>query len=87
MLFGAIFTEEIREVINKIRGSVNRMQDENNKLGAEVDLLQEKADKLKETEDKLALICERQGQNVDNMTQAAKENGELLRKIKVSGPN
>ena len=79
-----IFNEEIREVINKIRGTVNRMQDENNKLGAEVDLLQERANQLKETEDKLTEICERQDINVNNMSRAAKENGELLRKIKVS---
>lgn len=77
-----VLNPEIRDVINKIRGSVNRMQDENNKLGVEVDLLQEKANQLKETEDKLAAICERQGINVSNMTAAAKENGELLRKIK-----
>ena len=71
--------ESIRQVHNDLRKEVNRLQGENGVLKDRVNGLQVEVDKVEDLEKQLSNIARSQNANVNDLVEAVKENGIILK--------
>jgi len=73
--------DTLHDVQNQLTSIMNKLRGENNVLTGNVDELTNQNDRIEENEKALSAVAKQQGQNVDQVLKAFKENKEVQNKM------